>query len=433
MDRSIGEYMYGLAEELFPINRSLTGPGVRETLRIIQREIPNLQLHEVPTGMEVFDWKVPLEWSVKDAYIIGPDGKKIIDFQINNLHLVGYSTPVNTELPLEELQQHLHSLPDQYDAIPYVTSYYDARWGFCLTHRQREELKEGVYRVFIDSELKEGSLSYGEAIWPGETQEQIFLSTCICHPSMANNEVSGPVLSTALGRWLQSLKKRHYTYRMIFIPETIGSIAYLSQNLQEMIDHTVAGFNLVCVGDDRTYSYLPSRNGNTLADRVLLHVLKYHYPEFKRYNFLDRGSDERQYCAPGIDLPFAVFSRSKFGEYPEYHTSLDNLDIISPSGLAGSYSVMIKVLRSLELNKKYKAAVLGEPQLGKRGLYPTLSIKGNNEAVQSQSNLLAYADGSFLLDIAETIGVPAWELADVAKILVTHGLLSIEEETSPTG
>jgi aminopeptidase-like protein len=422
----IGDYMYGLAKELFPINRSLTGPGVRETLRIIQREIPELKIHEVPTGTKVFDWKVPQEWSVKNAYVIGPDGEKIIDFQKNNLHLVGYSTPVQMELPLGELQKYLHSLPDQYDAIPYVTSYYDANWGFCLTHRQREVLKEGVYKVFIDSELKDGSLSYGEVFWPGETQEQIFLSTCICHPSMANNEISGPVLSTALGRWLSSLEKRHCTYRMVFIPETIGSIAYLSQHLQEIVDHTIAGFNLTCVGDDRAYSYLPSRRGDTLADRVLLHALKHHAPEFKRYSFLDRGSDERQYCAPGIDLPLVVFSRSKFFEYPEYHTSLDNLDVISPAGLSGSFSLMTKVLRSLELNKNYKATVLGEPQLGRRGLYPNLSIKGNYEAVDRHVNLLAYADGSPLLEIAEKIGAPAWELGDTVEMLVTHGLLSLD-------
>jgi aminopeptidase-like protein len=243
---------------------------------------------------------------------------------------------------------------------------------------------------------------------------------------MANNEVSGPVLATALGRWLGSLKKMRYTYRMVFIPETIGSITYLSRNLQEMKKHTVAGFNLTCVGDDRTYSYLPSRQGGTLADRVLLHVLKHHAPDFKRYSFLDRGGDERQYCAPGIDLPLAVFCRSKFGEYAEYHTSLDNLDVICAAGLAGSFGVMTKVLRSLELNKNYRATVLGEPQLGKRGLYPSISIKESYAAVERQMNLLAYADGSPLLDIAEKIGVPAWELSDTVEKLVSHGLLSSE-------
>lgn len=426
MDGISGESMYELAKELFPINRSLTGPGVRETLKIIQRELPGLKTHEVPTGTKVFDWDVPQEWSVKDAYVVSPDGEKIIDFQKNNLHLLGYSTPVQKELSLEELQKYLYSLPKQPDAVPYVTSYYEARWGFCLTHHQRQELKEGLYRVFIDSELKKGSLTYGEVLFPGETQEEIFLSTYVCHPSMANNEVSGPVLATALGRWLGCLKKRRYTYRMVFIPETIGSITYLSRNLKAMKERTIAGFNLTCVGDNRTYSYLPSRQGGTLADRVLLHVLKHHAPEFKQYSYLDRGGDERQYCAPGIDLPLAVFCRTKFRDYPEYHTSLDNMDVISPSGLAGSFAVMTKVLRTLEINKKVHATVLGEPQMCKRDLYPAISIKENYDAVERQMNLLGYADGSPLLEIAEKIGAPAWELGDTVEKLVSHGLLSLE-------
>ena len=418
-----GHFMYALAKELFPINRSITGPGVRETLKIIKRELPKLNIFEVPAGTKVFDWEVPKEWSVNDAYIIGPDDEKIIDFQNNNLHLVGYSVPVNTKLSLEELQRHLYSLPDQPNAIPYVTSYYNPRWGFSLTHRQRENLKEGIYKVVIDSQLKDGHLTYGEVILPGDCQEEIFLSTYICHPSMANNEVSGPVVLAALGQWLMSLDRR-YSYRMVFVPETIGSITYLSRNLSHLKEHTIAGFNLSCVGDDRTYSYIPSRNGDTLADRTLKHVLKYHAPEFKSYSFLNRGSDERQYCAPGIDLPLAVLCRSKFGEYPEYHTSLDDLSIISPSGLNGSLSAMKKILTTIELNWNYQSTVLCEPQLGKRGLYPTISVKDSYEAVKRQMNILSYADGRSLLEIAEKINAPVWELGEVITKLLEHNLLT---------
>ncbi len=336
----IGDYMYGLATELFPINRSITGPGIRETLKIVQRELPALTLHEVPTGTQVFDWTVPQEWSVNDAYIIAPDGEKIADFQESNLHLVGYSEPIETEMKLEELQKHIHSLPDQENAIPYVTSYYNRTWGFCITDRQRKDLEDGLYKVVIDSEIKDGSLSYGELLLPGETTEEIFLSTYVCHPSLANNEISGPVLSIALARWLGTLEKRHYSVRLIFIPETIGSLTYMSRNLHEMQSRIVAGFNLTCVGDDRTYSYIPTRTGDTLADRTLLHVLNHSVSNFEYFSFLDRGSDERQYCAPGIDLPVVTFCRSKFVEYPEYHTSLDDLNVISSKGLAGSFEVM---------------------------------------------------------------------------------------------
>ncbi|MQF70506.1 DUF4910 domain-containing protein [SAR202 cluster bacterium AD-812-D07_MRT_10900m] len=415
--------MYDLATELFPINRSITGPGTHETLKIIKREIPELKIHEVPSGTQVFDWIVPPEWSVNDAYIIAPSGQKIVDFQKNNLHLVGYSVPVATELTLEELQHHLHSLSDQVDAIPYVTSYYNRTWGFCLAQRQRDQLEDGVYKVVIDSEISDGNLRYGELILQGDTEQEVFLSTYVCHPSMANNEVSGPVLLTALARWLGTLKNRRFTYRIIFIPETIGSLTYLSQNLQEMADRTIAGFNLTCVGDDRAYSYLPSRNGATLADRVLTHVLTHSVVSFERYSFLDRGSDERQYCAPGIDLPVATFCRTKFGDYPEYHTSLDDLDVISPEGLAGSFDVMSKVLRSLEMNRNYKTTVLGEPQLGRRGLYPSISVKGSYEEIITLNNLVAYADGSSLLEIAENIGVPIWDLENLVSELVDHVLL----------
>lgn len=419
----IGEDIYSLAEKLFPINRSITGDGVRKTLNIIQQKIPDLTTHEIPSGTKAFDWSVPQEWNIKDAYIIDPNGDKIVDFQKTNLYVVGYSTPVNKVLPLEELEEHLYSLPEQPDAIPYITSYYEKRWGFCLTHTQRQKLKPGEYKVVIDSELKSGSLTYGETIIPGATDEEVFLSTYVCHPSLANDNISGPAVTAFLAKWLLS-QDRKYTYRIIFIPETIGSIVYLSRNLEEMKQNVVAGFNITCVGDDNTYSFLPSRHGNTLADKVARHVLEHEHPEFNKYTYLDRGSDERQYCNPGVDLPVASVMRSKYGVYPEYHTSLDNLEFISPSGLQGAYEALQKCVTCLEANEKLKGAVLCEPKLSKRDLYPTLSTKEKNETIQEMMDLIAYADGSkTLLEVANKIKTPMWKLIPIAEKLKDENLL----------
>ena len=345
---SIGDSIYTLLHRLFPINRSITGDGVRETLRIIAEELPALTIHEVPSGTPVFDWIVPREWNVRDAYVLDPDGNKIIDFARSNLHLVGYSIPFNAKVALNELQAHIYSLPDQPDAIPYITSYYQERWGFCVTHKQRQMIsQEGEYTVMIDSELKEGYLTYGELHIPGERQEEVFFSTYICHPSMANDDLSGPTVTTFLVKWLLS-QKRKYSYRIVFIPETIGSITYLSRNLAEMKRRVIAGYNVTCVGDDRCYSFLPSRQEDSLADRAALHVLKRLHQDFVRYTYLDRGSDERQYCAPGVNLPVASVMRSKYGTYPEYHTSLDDLTLATSSGLQGAYEVLCKCVECLE-------------------------------------------------------------------------------------
>jgi len=278
----------------------------------------------------------------------------------------------------------------------------------------------------IDSELKPGILNFGELILPGESKQEVFLSTYICHPSMANNELSGPVVTTALAQWITSLKNRRYTYRIIFIPETIGSIVYLSRNLNYLKQQVIAGFNITCVGDDRCYSYLPSRNGNTLSDKVALHVLKHTDPEFKSYSWLERGSDERQYCAPGVDLPIATIMRSKYGEYPEYHSSLDDLNLITPLGLEGGYTALKKAIEIIEINVHLESTVLGEPQLGKRGLYPTLSTKDSGVEVRTMMNILTYCDGDLsLLEIAELIDEPFWELVPIMEKLIEHGLLSI--------
>ena len=309
----IGNEIHQFAKELWPINRSITGVGVRETLKRISIHIPKLDIKSVPSDTQVFDWTVPSEWHVNKAYIITPSGKKICDFSRNNLHLLGYSIPYEGSLSLEELKKHLYTLPDQPNAIPYVTSYYKERWGFCIAQKEFDVLKKGTYKVLIDSTLFKGELNYGELFIKGKSNKEIFLSTYVCHPSMANNELSGPTVLTFIAKWLMENNDLEYTYRIIFIPETIGSITYLSRNYKEMKKKTIAGFNVTCVGDDRSYSYLPSRNGNTISDLISKHILKWIDKNFKSYSWLERGSDERQYCAPGIDLPIASIFRTKYG------------------------------------------------------------------------------------------------------------------------
>ncbi len=425
-----GKWMYDLADRLFPIGRSLTGPGVRETLRILKEEIPQIQIHEVPSGTQVFDWTVPREWKIREAYIEDETGKKIIDYDQLNLHVVGYSTPVDRVVDLEELKKYIYVQPGQPDAVPYVTSYYKERFGFCMSEEQRDSLKPGNYHMYIDSELFEGSLTYGELILPGQEEKEILVSTYVCHPSMANNELSGPVLSVALAKALLQQPDRKYTYRFVWIPETIGSITYLSKHIEEMKRNTIAGFVLSCVGDDRTYSYVPSRAGNTLADRVAQNVLHFHYPEYVRYTFLHRGSDERQYNAPGVDLPVCVVCRSKYGEYPEYHTSLDDMSVISPEGLQGAYDVYMSMFKALEYNAYYRIKCLCEPQLGKRGLYPDVSQKGSYSNVKAMVDFIAYADGRRdLIDISNVIGIPVNYLIPVISKLTEAGLLECLDES----
>jgi aminopeptidase-like protein len=423
----LGYQIHNFAKKLWKINRSITGEGVRETLEKIKKEhLQYLNIESVPSGTKVFDWVVPLEWHVSEAYIITPSGKKICDFSINNLHLVGYSIPFQGKMRLGELQQYLHTLHEQPSAIPYVTSYYEKRWGFCLTQEQRDLLEDGEYEVVVNSKLFEGHLNYGELVLPGESDQEIFLSTYICHPSMANNELSGPTVATFLAKWLSELKTRRYTYRFVFIPETIGSITYLSKNYIHLKKKVFAGFNISCVGDDRSYSYLPSRNGNTISDKVAKHVLKWTDPDYKSYTWLDRGSDERQYCAPGIDLPIASILKTKYGEYPEYHTSLDNLDyVVTPKGLDGGYWALRRALELIEKNNIYKVNILCEPQMGRRGLYPTLSKKNSGDQTRLIMNFFSYCDGEHtLIDIAEKINLPAWDLYESIETLISHDLIS---------
>lgn len=423
----VGEWCHAFARRLWPIARSLTGPGTRETLRLLAEELPDLNIHKIASGEEAFDWTVPDEWTIRDAYIEDEDGNRMADFKVNNLHVLGYSEPIDKWLSLEELNKHLYSLPEQPNAIPYITSYYKRRWGFCISQIERDSLKPGQYHVYIDADLAPGVLNYADLIIPGETDEEVFLSTYVCHPSMANNELSGPMVTAALAKWISGLPNRRYTYRIVFIPETIGSIIYLSRNLETMKSKVFAGFNVTCIGDNRCYSYLPSRNGCTVSDRVAKHVLSHIEPDFHSYTWLDRGSDERQYCAPGVDLPVATIMRSKYGQYPEYHTSLDDLvNVVTPSGLAGGFNALQRAINVLEQNIRPRVTTLGEPQLGKRGLYPDLSSKGSADSVRVMMNIISYCDGEHsLLDIAEILNTSFWDLQSLILPLIHEGLIEL--------
>lgn len=422
-----GQDMYQLAERLFPICRSLTGNGFRESLRILTEGLENFHTYEIPTGTQVFDWTVPKEWNIRGGYIETLDGKRIIDFADTNLHVMGYSTPIDAVLSREELLEHVYTQPDQPDWIPYVTSYYKERWGFCMSEKQKQTMTETRYHVVIDSELKEGCLTLGDIVIKGETDEEIMFTTYLCHPSMANNELSGPVVWRALIDHVLAMPKRRYTYRFLINPETIGSITYLSKNLEVLKKNLIAGFVLSCVGDNRTYSYVESKYGNTLADRVAQNVLSHHYANYKHFTFLDRGSDERQYNSSGVDLPVCGICRTKYDEYPEYHTSADDMSVISPEGLQGAYDVCVKIINGLEYNCNYKLTCKGEPQLGKRGLYPTISRKDAYDAVVVMMNFMAYADGkNDLITISNIIKQPIDVLIPIIDKLNNAKLMYIE-------
>jgi aminopeptidase-like protein len=427
-----GTVMYEWMKDLWPINRSLTGEGVRETLKYLKQLNPELQIKNYQSGEKVFDWEIPDEWNVTEAWVKDPGGNKIIDFSWNNLHLVGYSMPIKQSMRLSDLKNYLHTLPHQPNAIPYVTSYYKRTWGFCLEHKKLEELKDGTYEVYIDSCHKKGVLNFGEVYIAGESQQEILFSTYICHPSMANNELSGPVLASAIILYLKNLKKRKYSYRILLMPETIGSISYISKNFNELRKNVHAGFVLSCVGDEQEYSIINSRYGNNEADRTLGFILSEYVSsdKIKRYSFLSRGSDERQYCSPGVDLPFCGFSRSKYGTYEEYHTSLDNLDFVSPRGLEQSYVIMTKVIQLLERNCYLKSNFQCEPQLGKRGLYPNISKAGSYPGeLRDMMNFLAYADGkNDLIDICKITGVRLEMLYNIVDKLTEHSVVYSSDE-----
>ena len=417
--------MYRFAERLWPINRSLTGRGVRETLDLVKEYLPSFRVKAVLSGTQAFDWEIPWEWNVQDAFILTPDGQKICDFKLNNLSLVGYSTPINSKIDFQELKTHLHYLDEQSDAIPYVTSYYKKDWGFCITKKEFDELKQGTYQVYINSTLHRGEMNYGELLIKGRSKKEILISTYICHPSMANNEISGPVVTTFLARWLAG-RKNYYSYRIIFVPETIGSIYYLSKHYKKMKNRVFAGFNVTCVGDERQYSLVSTRKGDSSVDLMARHVLKFTDENFREYLWTSRGSDERQYCSPGIDLPVVSIMRSKYGEYPEYHTSLDKLGtVVTEKGLSGGFLAIARTISAIEANLIYRSILLCEPHMSKRDSYPTLSKKGAySQELRKRMDVLSLCDGNTsLLDIANKISIPIWEVSENISDLVDMGLI----------
>lgn len=433
-DLTHGQNMYNLAGEIFPFFRSITGEGVRNTLRVLSDYISKedgigLTISEIPSGTQAFDWVVPKEWVIREAYIEDEEGNHIIDIKNSNLHVLGYSIAVDRWVDLEELKEHIYTQPDQPEVIPYVTSYYKESFGFCMSENMKNSLPEGRYHMYIDSEHIDGSLTYADIIIPGETDEEIFFSTYDCHPSMADNECSGPALMAELIKYVKQIENRRYTYRFAIVTETIGSITYLATNnhLEYMKKHVVAGFNLSCVGDNLDYSLIPSRYGNTLADKVLGNVLKYYTNDtYHKYTYRDRGSDERQYTSAGVDLPVVCFCRSKFGRFPEYHTSADNMDFVSPEGFQGAYDVMTETIDTLENNYYYQMQTFCEPQLGKRGLYSNISRKGIYDGILVQRDFISYADGTNdIVDLSEYADAPVSELIPIAQKLIKAGLVKI--------
>ena len=420
-----GQRMLALLERLWPIHRSLAGPGIRETLAIFGSLLDGFRVFQVASGSRVLDWIVPDEWHLRSAYLEAPDGRRLCDVADNTLHVIGYSTAVDTRLSLAELQPHLYSLPDQPEAIPYVTSYYERKWGFCLSQHERESLPDGIYHARIEAEHIAGSLDWGQLVLPGRTTEEILFSTYCCHPAMANNELSGPVLAVALAEWLAAQPERRYTYRFVFVPEMIGSAAVLEAHHGSLRACVRAAFNLTCVGDERAWSFLPSRQGETYADRVARHVLHHAAGHYDSYAWRDRGSDESMYCAPGIDIPMVSMMRSKYGTYPEYHTSLDKPGrVVTARGLAESLCVYRTLVEVIENDCMPRALVLGEPQLGRRGLYPQTSIKGSTAPVKDMLDLISYADGqTSLLDIADRCDRPFWAFVPHLDALVAARVL----------
>lgn len=429
MPTADGEWMHALARELFPFPRSLTGDGVRKTLSVLGRELPGLVVQEVPSGTKVFDWTIPDEWNITNARLIGPDGRDVVNFRDSNLHVVSYSEPVNVRLNREQLNEHLHSDPAIPESIPYVTSYYHRTWGFCMRDDIRAELPEGEYHATIDATLEPGSMSYGELVIPGTSDTEVFLSTYICHPSLANNELSGPVVLTALARWLQSSPRR-FTYRIVFIPESIGALTYTSQNLARLQAQVAAGINLTCIGDEGDFSFLASRTGTTPIDRIARRVVR-RTSRPVEYAYLDRGSDERTYGAPGIDLPLISLMRTKYGSYRGYHSSLDDLDFVTPTGLQGGLDLVRECVEEFEASRYFQTTVRGEPQLGRRGLYHTMHARTVADEVLLRTHILAYSDGMHSTeDIAEMTNQDHAVIETLVDELVAHELLI---ETDPLG
>jgi len=431
MDTNIGQKMYELLERLYPICRSITGDGVRQTLRIIKEYIP-IEIKEVPTGTKVFDWEVPKEWNIKDAYVKNSKGEKVIDFKKSNLHILNYSIPVNKKMPLEELKKHIFTLPDYPEWILYTTSYYKENWGFCLAHKEYENLKEDIYEVVIDSTLKEGSVTFGELYIKGREEEEVLFSSYLCHPSMCNDNLSGIVLLTFLAKTLLQAKPE-YSYRFLFIPETIGSIAWLSLN-EDKVSKIKHGLVATCVGDAGKSTYKKSRRGNAVIDRVVEKVLVDSGEPYEIIDFFPSGSDERQFCSPGFNLAVGSLMRTPYGRFSEYHTSGDNLEFINQECLADSLKKYMKAVFILEKNKIYlNLNPKCEPQLGRRGLYKMIGAqKGGGIELLAIFWVLNLSDGTnSLLDISIRSGLNFDRIKDASEALLKKGLLAKSEKPLP--
>lgn len=418
-----GKEMYQLMSELYPICRSITGNGVRETLDKIKKIIP-IEVHEVASGTKVFDWTVPKEWNIKDAYVKNSKGEKIIDFKKSSLHVLNYSVPIQKKVSLRELKEHLFTLPEHPEWIPYRTSYYSENWGFCISHNQYITLKEDTYEVCIDSSLENGHLTYGEYYIKGAIADEVLISTHICHPSLCNDNLSGIVLTTLLAKYLSQASLR-YSHRFLFIPGTIGSITWLCLN-EPKVSKIKHGLVVVCVGDSGGFTYKKTRQRNADIDKVVAHVLKHSNNEFEIIDFFPYGYDERQYCSPGFDLPVGCLMRTPHGQFPEYHTSADDLDFVKPENLAISFSTYLTVLNILENNKKYlNQNPKCEPQLGKRGLYHKIGGHDDSKAFQlAMFWILNLSDGrNSLMDISERAKLGFDLIKGAADTLAEHGLL----------
>lgn len=423
----VGQDLHRFATELYPICRSITGEGIRQTLALIQARIP-LRTTDVPTGTQVFDWTVPKEWNIRDAFIKGPDEKRVVDFRQHSLHVMNYSTPVRATLPLTELKPHLFTIPEHPDWIPYRTSYYQENWGFCLSHNQMLALKDGNYEVCIDSTLEAGRLTYGEFYLPGRSKEEVLISCHACHPSLANDNLSGLTVATFLAQFLSGRDLR-YSYRFLFIPGTIGAITWLAQN-RETAGRIRHGLVLTCIGDAGGFHYKKSRRGNAEIDRAAAHILRYSGEPAEILEFSPDGYDERQYCSPGFNLAVGCLMRSVWGKFPEYHSSADNLDFIRPQQLARSLRVCAGILDVLEDNRQYRnLSPFCEPQLGRRNLYRPVGGNAPGQEISARLWVLNLSDGEHsLLDIAERSGLPFSTISDAAELLSQNGLLDVVTE-----
>ena len=419
----LGKELHAFAAQLYPICRSISGEGIRQTLELIGERIP-LRKFSVPTGTQVFDWTVPKEWNIRDAYVKDSSGRRVIDFQKSNLHVLNYSTPIRASLALSDLKSHLFTIPEQPDRIPYRTSYYKEDWGFCLSHNQFLDMHEGWYEVCIDASLDNGVLTYGECYLQGQTSDEVIISCHACHPSLANDNLSGLTVATSLAKLLSECDRR-YSYRFLFIPGTIGAITWLARN-QDAVGQIRHGLVLTCVGDAGGFHYKKSRRGNAEIDRAAEHVLKHQAEPFSILEFSPDGYDERQYCSPGFNLSVGCLMRSVWGRFPEYHTSADNLDFIHPAQLAGSLRLCAAIFDVLENNRKYRNLnPFCEPQLGRRNLYRATGGDAIGEEISARLWVLSLSDGEHsLLDIAERSGISFPRICEAAEQLREGGLLA---------